>query len=70
MMMLIGLSLAGLLFGLVLTMWAMDQLMKVPATRIWLSDWINWSNNKLPEGGYQVVRHGKWIADPNDGEET
>lgn len=56
------LSLAGLVGGLLLSFWLIGQLMARPTTRIWMSDWINWSNNELPEGTYQLVRHGKWIA--------
>lgn len=53
----------GVLLGACLALWAIRQLMKKPSTRIWLSDWVNWSNNTLPQHSHQLVRHGKWIAD-------
>jgi len=46
------------------------KMMKNPTTRIWLSDWVNWSNNQLPDDCYQLVRHGKWIASPDDKEDA
>jgi len=46
------------------------KMMKNPTTRIWLSDWANWSNNQLPDDCDQLVRHGKWIASPDDKEDA
>jgi hypothetical protein len=66
----ITLILSGLLIGILLTVFLMSKLMQNPTTRIWLSDWANWSNNQLPEDCFQLVRHGKWIAGPNHTEDT
>lgn len=65
-MMVIGLIAVGLVLGIFITILLMGKMMKNPGTRIWLSDWANWSNNQLPEDCYQLVRHGKWIASPNE----
>lgn len=69
-MIVLALLLSGLLVGIVLTIVLVGKMMKFPGTRIWLSDRANWSNNKLPEDCYQLVRHGKWIAGPTDEEDT
>ena len=69
-MMTIGLILLGLLIGIVFTILLVGKMMKHPGTRIWLSDWANWSNNQLPDDCDQLVRHGKWIAGNTDKEDT
>lgn len=69
-MIIAALVLSGLLLGVLLTIFLVGKMMKTPASRIWLSDWVNWSNNQLPNDCYQLVRHGKWIASPNDKEDT
>lgn len=69
-MIVFALILSGVLVGALLTVALVGKMMKIPATRIWLSDWANWSNNKLPDDCYQLVRHGKWIAGPTDEEEA
>lgn len=69
-MIVIGLVVSGLLLGIFITIVLMGKMMKNPGTRIWLSDWANWSNNQLPEDCYQLVRHGKWIASPNHDEDA
>lgn len=69
-MIVLMLILTGLLLGVLLTIWLVGRMMKSPTTRIWLSDWVNWSNNQLPDDCYQLVRHGKWIASPDDKEDT
>lgn len=56
------LLLAGLLFGLLMTVYIVGRMMVNPHARIWLSDWVNWSDVELPEDCYHMVRHGKWIA--------
>jgi hypothetical protein len=56
------LGLLGLCIGSVLALGILKRMMKRPKTRIWLSDWVNWSNNALPKDCHQLVRHGKWIA--------
>jgi uncharacterized membrane protein affecting hemolysin expression len=66
----IGLVLIGLLIGIVLTILLVGKMMKRPGTRIWLSDWANWSNNQLPDDCDQLVRHGKWIAGNTDKEDA
>lgn len=60
------LILLGLVIGLVLAVLLISQMLRHSTTRIWLSDWVNWSNNQLPDDCYQIVRHGKWIARPED----
>jgi hypothetical protein len=69
-MIVFALILGGLLIGTLLTIVLVGKMMKIPGTRIWLSDWANWSNNKLPDDCYQLVRHGKWIAGPTDEEDA
>ncbi|HEX4880418.1 MAG TPA: hypothetical protein VFV39_11270 [Limnobacter sp.] len=69
-MMIVALVMSGLLFGALFALWLLGRLLKNPASRIWLSDRVNWSNNELPEGCYQLVRHGKWIARPDDSEDA
>lgn len=69
-MIVMALVLSGLLVGILLTVWLLGKMMKNPTTRIWLSDWANWSNNLLPDDCDQLVRHGKWIASPSDKEDT
>ena len=69
-MIVIALVLSGLFIGILLTILLVGKMMKTPSTRIWLSDWANWSNNQLPDDTYQLVRHGKWIARPNDKEDA
>lgn len=69
-MIVIALIVGGLLSGVLLTLFLIGKMMKNPGTRIWLSDWANWSNNQLPEDCYQLVRHGKWIAGPIDKEDS
>lgn len=64
------LSLIGLIIGAVTALWSIKRLMAQPSTRIWLSDWINWSNNKLPHDSYQLIRHGKWVADSHQNEDA
>lgn len=66
----IALVLLGLLLGVVLTIVVVGKMMRTPGSRIWLSDWANWSNNQLPHRCEQLVRHGKWIASPNDKEDS
>ena len=66
----IALVLLGLLLGVVLTVVVVGKMMRTPGSRIWLSDWANWSNNQLPEGCEQIVRHGKWIASQTDKEDS
>ena len=66
----IGLVVLGLLIGTVVTILLVGKMMKQPGTRIWLSDWANWSNNQLPDDCHQLVRHGKWIARQTDNEDT
>ena len=66
----VGLVLIGLLIGIVLTILLVGKMMERPGTRIWLSDWANWSNNQLPDDCDQLVRHGKWIAGNIDKEDT
>ena len=56
------LLLGGVLFGLLMTIYLVRKMMVNPHARIWLSDWVNWSDVELPEDCYQMVRHGKWIA--------
>lgn len=69
-MIVIALVLGGLFIGILLTILLVGKMMKTPSTRIWLSDWANWSNNQLPDDTYQLVRHGKWIASPNNKEDA
>lgn len=69
-MMVIVLIAVGLVLGIFITIFLMGKMMKKAGTRIWLSDWANWSNNQLPEDCYQLVRHGKWIASPNEEEDA
>lgn len=69
-MMVIALVLSGVLFGILIAVLLVGRMMKKPATRIWLSDWANWSNNQLPDDCYQLVRHGKWIAGPTEKEDA
>ena len=66
----VTLALTGVLIGILLTIFLIGKMMKIPTTRIWLSDRVNWSNNQLPENCYQLVRHGKWIAGPADKEDV
>ncbi len=56
------LLLAGLVLGVLMTVYIVGRMMVNPHARIWLSDWVNWSDVELPEECYQMVRHGKWIA--------
>ena len=56
------LAVVGLLIGVVAGVWLLDYLMRKPASRIWLSDWVNWSRNALPRHTEQWVRHGRWVA--------
>lgn len=65
----IALLTGGLILGAVLAVFLVGRMMKNPSMRIWLSDWVNWSNNDLPENCYQLVRHGKWIATPENKED-
>ncbi|MCQ8895419.1 hypothetical protein NQT62_03070 [Limnobacter humi] len=60
----------GLLLGILLSVWLINRLLKVPTTRVWLSDWANWSNNQIPDGCYQMVRHGKWVAHADHSEDA
>lgn len=68
-MMIAALVLVGLLTGILVTLLVTGKLMKKPSTRIKLSHWLNWSNNQVPEGCIQLVRHGKWVGPMHDGEE-
>lgn len=69
-MIVLALIFSGLLLGILLTILLVGKMMKNPTTRILLSDWVNWSNNELPDECYQLVRHGKWIASPSEKEDT
>ena len=69
-MIVFALIVSGLLLGVLLTILLVGKMMKNPTTRIWLSDWVNWSNNQLPDDCYQLVRHGKWIASLDDKEDA
>ena len=69
-MIVLALIASGLLLGVLLTILIVGKMMKNPTTRIWLSDWVNWSNNQLPDDCYQLVRHGTWIASPDDKEDA
>ncbi|MAG81805.1 MULTISPECIES: hypothetical protein [Limnobacter] len=69
-MIVFALIVSGLLLGVLLTILLVGKMMKNPTTRIWLSDWANWSNNQLPDDCDQLVRHGKWIASPDDKEDA
>lgn len=60
------LLLIGTWVGLVVSIVFLNKMMRQPTSRIWLSDWANWSNNEIPEGAFQLVRHGKWIATKDD----
>ena len=69
-MIVLALIASGLLLGILLTILLVGKMMKNPSTRIWLSDWVNWSNNQLPEDCHQLVRHGKWISSPSEKEDA
>lgn len=68
-MIVLSLIISGLLLGILVTILLMGKMMKKPGTRIWLSNWANWSNNQLPDDCDQLVRHGKWIAGPGSEDE-
>lgn len=63
---LLSLLIAGIACGLVMALWAFERIMRIVAVRIWLSDRINWSNNRLPANSFQIVRHGKWLGSNTD----
>ncbi len=65
----ISLALVGALIGILFTIIVIGKMMRIPATRIWLSDRLNLSQNQLPDECYQLVRYGKWIAGPADKED-
>ncbi|MCR2747107.1 hypothetical protein [Limnobacter parvus] len=69
-MIVITLVISGLLLGILVTILMVGKMMRSPGTRIWLSDWANWSNNQLPDDCDQLVRHGKWIAGPDEEEDA
>ena len=69
-MIVLALIASGLLLGVLLTILIVGKMMKNPTTRIWLSDWVNWSKNELPDDCYQLVRQGKWIASPDEKEDA
>ena len=69
-MIVFALIVSGLLFGVLFTILLVGKMMKNPTSRIWLSDWVNWSNNQLPDDCDQLVRHGKWIASHTDKEDA
>ncbi|HEX4857057.1 MAG TPA: hypothetical protein VFV28_09600 [Limnobacter sp.] len=69
-MIIIALVLSGLVLGVLLTIMLAGKLMNNPASRIWLSRWLNWSNNRIPDDCTQLVRHGKWIGSLDNREDT
>ncbi|GLR25496.1 MULTISPECIES: hypothetical protein [Limnobacter] len=68
-MIILAFLVVGLLLGLCVSIVLFRLMLAIPATRIWLSDRVNWSNNELPDNTYQLVRHGKWIAAPSDSDD-
>lgn len=58
-MIVLSLIVSGLLLGILVTILLMGKMMKNPRTRIWLSNWANWSNNQLPDDCDQLVQIGR-----------
>lgn len=56
------LALLGMGAGLLVSVLIIRAMLKAPATRVWIVNWLNWGNSDLPSEAKQLVRHGQWIA--------
>ncbi|MDX1667846.1 MAG: hypothetical protein R3194_00375 [Limnobacter sp.] len=56
------LAVSGFVAGLLLGIWMLRVLLRIPSARILLADWMNWNQVEMPPTCKQVIRHGKWVA--------